>query len=106
MAKKPYSPMASYEVLKEVEQKLNQAATADDVARLVTSHGTKVGYKAFCYMLSGKMSAAAMKPNDACTDAATLEQEGNIEEALAIYKAVLAVHPTHPMAVAKVAELG
>jgi len=106
MAKKPYSPMASYEVLDEVEQKLNQAVTADDVAKLVTSYGTKIGYKAFCYILSGKMSAAAMKPDEACIAAAKLEQDGRLAEALAIYKAVQTVHTAHPLAAAKVTELG
>ena len=105
MAKKPYAPVASYEALSEVERKLKQSTTADEVARLVNSHGAKIGYKAFCYILSGKMSAAAMKPDEACAEAAKLEQAGQSEAALAIYKAVSAVHTNHPLASAKVQEL-
>ena len=52
-------------------------------------------------MLGGRMTAAAMKPDEACTAAAGLEQAGQGEAALAIYKAVLAVHKEHPIAAAR-----
>ena len=102
MPKKPYSPMASYAKLREVEKLLQTANTADDVRKIVTKHGPQVGYKAFCYMLGGKMSAAAMKADEACVEAAKLEQKGDIEAAQAIYKDVIAVHPDHPLAMGKV----
>ena len=105
MSKKPYSPMASYESLIEVEQKLAAATSADELRKLVNSHGPKVGYKAFCYMLGGKMSAAGMKPDEACVEAAKLEQAGNVDAALAIYKAIAEAHKEHPIAVPKIAEL-
>ena len=102
MAKKPYSPLASYNDLKRVEQLLNQAQTVDDIRKLVVRDGPKVGYKAFCYMLGGKMTPEAMKADEACVAAATLEQQGKTDEAMAIYKRVLEVHPDHPMAKGKV----
>lgn len=102
MTQKPYSPMASYSDLKQVEALLKTTATADDVRTLVVKHGTKIGYKAFCYMFTGKMSAAAMKPDEACVEAARLEAASQSAEALAIYKEVAAVHPEHPLAGPKV----
>lgn len=102
MPKKPYSPVAEYATLKEVEIALNAAETADAVRKLVVSHGPKIGYKAFCYMLGKKMSAAAMKPDDACEDAARLEHLGQTDAALALYKEVVAFYPEHPIAVEKV----
>ena len=102
MAKKPYSPLASYNDLKRVEQLLNQAQTVDDIRKLVVRDGPKVGYKAFCYMLGGKMTPEAMKADEACVAAATLEQQGKTDEAMAIYKRVLEVHPDQPMAKGKV----
>lgn len=103
MAKKPYEPVASYADLKRVEQELNRAETVAKIRELVVKDGPKVGYKAFCYMLAGKMTAEAMKPDEACTTAATLEQQGKTEEAMAIYKEVLKAHPDHVMARGKVA---
>jgi tetratricopeptide (TPR) repeat protein len=102
MAKKPYSPLASYNDLKRVEQLLNQAQTIDDIRKLVVRDGPKVGYKAFCYMLGGKMTPEAMKADEACVAAATLEQQGKTDEAMAIYKRVIEVHPDHPVAKGKV----
>jgi hypothetical protein len=101
MAKKPYSPITPYGDLKEVEKLLQTAATADDVRKLVVKHGPKVGYKAFCFMLGGKMSAAAMRPDEACIEAARLEQQGDAEGATAIYKEIVAFHPDHPIAAEK-----
>jgi len=43
-----------------------------------------------------------MKPDEACVAAATLEQQGKTEEALAIYKKVVEFHPDHPIAKSKV----
>lgn len=103
MAKKPYAPVASYDELKRVEELLNQVGTVEDIRKLVIKDGPKVGYKAFCYMLSGKMSAAAMKPDEACVAAAVLEQQGKADEAREIYKKVVEVHPDHAIARSKLA---
>jgi hypothetical protein len=103
MAKKSYSPLASYTDLKRVEGEINKAQTVDRVRELVVKDGPKVGYKAFCYMLAGKMTPEAMKPDEACAAAATLEQQGQDEEAIEIYKKVVEVHPDHPIAKSKVA---
>ncbi|MBN1991278.1 MAG: hypothetical protein JW953_01130 [Anaerolineae bacterium] len=102
MAKKPYSPLASYTELKRIEGELNQATTVDKIRDLVVKDGPQVGYKAFCYMLGGKMTPEAMKPDEACVAAATLEQQGENEAAMEIYKKVLAVHSDHPLARSKV----
>jgi len=102
MSRKPYSPVASYSELKRVEGLLKQAQTIDDIRKLVVKDGPKVGYKAFCYMLGGKMTPEAMKADEACVAAATLEQQGKEDDAMAIYKRVLEVHPDHPIAKGKV----
>ena len=102
MAKKPYSPVASYTDLKRVENEINAAHTVDKIRQVVAKDGPKVGYKAFCYMLGGKMTPEAMKPDEACVAAATLEQQGNTEEAVTIYKRVVEFHPNHPIAKSKV----
>jgi hypothetical protein len=104
MAKKPYSPMASYADLKRVEGLLNEAQTVEAIRKLVVKDGPKVGYKAFCYMLGGKMTPEGMKPDEACVAAASLEQQGEIEAARAIYKKVVEVYPDHPVAKGKVEE--
>ncbi len=104
MAKKAYSPVASYDDLKRVETEMNQADTIDQIRKLVAKDGPKVGYKAFCYMLGGKMTPEGMKPDDACVFAAKLEQQGENEKALDIYKKVLEVHKDHPLAKDKVQE--
>lgn len=102
MAKKPYSPVAAYADLKRVEQEINAAQTVEKIKKLVVSDGPKVGYKAFCYMLGGKMTPEAMKPDEACQSAASLEQQGKTDEATEIYKRVLAVHPDHAVAKGKI----
>ncbi len=94
MAKKPYSPMASYEKLKTVEGAILSAETADELAAICKKHGASVGYKAFCYMLTGKMTPEGMKANEACEAAQNLPSE----KAQEIYKRVLAVYPEHPLA--------
>ena len=104
MAKKPYSPVASYTDLKQVEKLINEAQTVEAIRKLVVKDGPKVGYKAFCYMLGGKMTPEAMKPDEACVAAATLEQQGQVDEALAVYKKVVEVHPDHPVAKSKIEE--
>ncbi len=101
MAEKAYSPMASYKELKRVEDLMDSAKTVAELRKIVTTDGPKVGYKAFCYMLGGKMTAEAMKPDEACVAAATFELEGKTAEATEIYKKVLAVHPSHPIAKSK-----
>jgi hypothetical protein len=102
MAKKPYSPVASYSDLKRVEGLITQAQTVEAIRKLVVKDGPKVGYKAFCYMLGGKMTPEAMKPDEACVAAASLEQRGEEDAAMAIYKKVAEVHPDHPVAKGKV----
>ena len=101
MARKPYSPIAPYTELKRAERLINQAQTVDDIRKLVMSDGPKVGYKAFCYMLGGRMTPEAMKPDEACASAAMLEEQGEVDKAMAIYEKVLAVHPDHPVAKGK-----
>ena len=49
------------------------------------------------------MTPEAMKPDEACVAAATLEQQGKIDEAMEIYKKVVDIHPDHPLARSKVA---
>jgi hypothetical protein len=102
MSKKAYEPMASYDDLKRVEQELNKAQTVDRVRELVLKDGPKVGYKAFCYMLGGRMTAESMKPDEACEVAANLERQGKDEEAMEIYRAVVKAHPEHRVANTKV----
>ena len=103
MAKKPYSPVASYTELKRVEEEISKAQTIDRIRELVVKDGPKVGYKAFCYMLGGKMTPEAMKPDEACVAAGTLEQQGKVDEAMEIYKKVVDIHPDHLLARSKVA---
>lgn len=98
MALKPYAPVASYTDLKRVENLLTEAQTADEIRRVCATDGPKVGYKAFCYMLTNKQTAEAMKPDEACIAAVALEQQGKQAEAQTIYKRVLAAFPDHPLA--------
>ncbi|MCB0208539.1 MAG: hypothetical protein KDJ52_04400 [Anaerolineae bacterium] len=102
MAKKPYSPVASYSDLKRVESEIDKSESVDDLRKIVIKDGPKVGYKAFCYMLGGKMTPEGMKPDEACVAAATLEQKGETEQAMAVYKRVLDVYPDHAIAKSKV----
>lgn len=95
MARKPYSPVASYDDLRRVEQTLAQATEVSQIRKLVQQDGPKIGYKAFCYLLGGRMSAAGMKPDDACAEADNLYAGGDSEAARALYEAVLAVHTDH-----------
>jgi tetratricopeptide (TPR) repeat protein len=102
MARKPYSPIASYAELKRVEELINRAQTIDDIRNIVAKDGPQVGYKAFCYMLTGKMTPEAMKADEACAAATALEQQDKSDEAVAIYKKVLEFHPDHSIAKGKV----
>ena len=101
MAKQSYSPLASYADLKRVEGLISQAQTVDDIRKIVEKDGPKIGYKAFAYMLTNKMTPEAMKPDEACVAAAKLEQDGKADEAAAVYKRVLETHPDHPLAKGK-----
>ncbi len=103
MPKKPYSPVAPYLELKRVEKLINEAQTIESIRTLVGKDGPKIGYKAFCYMLGSKMTPEAMKPDEACVEAAMLEQQGQAQEAQEIYKKVIEVHPNHQVAKIKVA---
>ena len=102
MATKPYTPLASYAQLKQVEEAIIKAATVDQVRQIVLKDGPKIGYKAFCYMFAGKMTPEAMKPDEACVAAAVLEQQDKADEAQEIYKKVVEAHPEHPIAKTKV----
>lgn len=101
MAKQSYTPLSSYADLKRVEQLIAQAQTIDDIRKIVERDGPKVGYKAFCYMFTDKMTPEAMKADEACVEAAKLEQAGKADEAKAVYKKVLEAHPDHPLAKGK-----
>lgn len=98
MTGKAYFPVASYASLKQVESKIEAAKTIDEIREILMSDGGKVGYKAFCYMLMGKMTPEAMKPDEAAVIAIELHQKGNDEAAKDIAHRILAVHPEHPLA--------
>ncbi len=102
MDRKPYAPVSGYKELKRVEGLIDSATSVAELRKVVTTDGPKIGYKAFCYMLGGKMTAESMKPDEACVAAAYLEAEGKMTEATDIYKRVLVVHPNHPIAKSKV----
>lgn len=102
MAKKIYTPTAPYAELKRVETLINQAESVEALRKIVATDGPKVGYKAFCYMLSQKMTPEGMKADEACVAAATLETQGRLEEATDIYKKILDVHREHPIAKSKI----
>ena len=99
---KPYSPVANYSDLKRVEEAINSAESVNKLREIVVKDGPRVGYKAFCYMLGRKMTPEAMKPDEACSQAVVFEQQGKLDEAMEIYKKVLAAHPEHPVAQSKV----
>ncbi len=103
--KKTYTPTASYTQLKQVEQLINEAKTIDDIRHLVEKQGPKIGYKAFCYILGQKMTPEAMKADEATVAAFTLEQEGHVEESMAIFKRILEAHPDDSLAKSKVSAL-
>lgn len=103
MARKPYRPSASYSELKRVEQVIDQTHTVDELRQVVYKDGPKIGYKAFCYILGGRMTPEAMKPDEACTAGFMLEGQGKTDEAMTIYKKVVKVHADHPIAKVKVA---
>jgi hypothetical protein len=96
--------MAPYAELKRVEGLINQAKSVDDIRKVVLKDGPKVGYKAFCYMLGGRMTPEGMKPDEACDVAEDLEQQDRVDEAQVIYKKVAEVHPDHPVAAEKMKE--
>ncbi|MDM8520916.1 hypothetical protein QUF64_12780 [Anaerolineales bacterium HSG6] len=102
MARKPYTPTAPYAELKRVEGLIDQAEDVAALRKIVATDGPKIGYKAFCYILGGKMTPEAMKADEACVAAAMLENQGNNDDALEIYKKIIAVHKEHPIAKGKV----
>jgi hypothetical protein len=55
--KKAYAPTCSADALLAANEAIFNAQTADDMSAAIATHGPKVGYKAFCYMASGKTSA-------------------------------------------------
>lgn len=57
---KNYTPVASYDQLKEAEAAIYNATTVDDIRKATRQHGSKVGYKAFCYLLTGKRKKTAV----------------------------------------------
>ncbi len=103
MARKPYSPVASYTQLKATEAIIDKAETVDNIREATKQHGAKIGYKAFCYILTRKMTPEGMKPDEAAVTAVTLEASGQTDDAQKIYKRILAVHPEHALAKEKVA---
>ena len=90
---KSYTPVASYEQLKQAEAAINSAATVDDIREATRQHGSKVGDKAFCYLLTGKMTPESMKREEAATAAAVLQADGQDEAAQEIYRRIQAEHP-------------
>ena len=100
--KKSYSPVASYEQLKQAETAIDKAETAVDVREATKQYGAKIGYKAFCYMLTEKMTAEGMKPDEAGETAVALEAAGQVDDAQEIYRRMLAAHPEHVLAKEKV----
>jgi len=95
---KSYAPVASYEQLKEAEAAINGAATVADIREATRQHGAKVGYKAFCYLLTGKMTPEGMKPDEAAATAVALQAAGQTADAQTIYRHILAEYPDHPLA--------
>ncbi|MBK8989598.1 MAG: hypothetical protein IPM39_26665 [Chloroflexi bacterium] len=95
---KSYAPVASYEQLQQAETAINGATTVADIREATRQHGAKVGYKAFCYLLTGKMTPEGMKPDEAAATAVTRQAAGQTAEAQEIYRRILAEHPDHPLA--------
>ncbi len=98
MARKNYSPVASYEQLKLTETMIDKAETAVHIRDATKQYGAKIGYKAFCYILMGKMTPEGMKPDEAAVTAVTLEAAGETDKAQEIYGRILAAHPDHVLA--------
>jgi hypothetical protein len=73
---KSYAPVASYEQIKQAEAAINSAATVADSREVTRQHGAKVGYKAFCYLLTGKLTPEGIKPDEAAATAVALEESG------------------------------
>ena len=95
---KSYAPVASYEKLEQAETAINNAVTANHIREVTKPHGANVGYKAFCYLLTGKMTPEGMKPVEAVATAVSLEEAGNTDEVQEIYRRISAKHPDHPLA--------
>lgn len=99
---KPYIPMCSLVALLKAKEAIEAANTADELKKAIGKEGVATGYRAFCYLATGKLTAWQMKPAEASAYAAGLEAKGQKEEALAIYQDILKVHPDHAIAKAKV----
>jgi len=63
MPKKLYAPVCSNEALIAAHTAIIEAETKEDLQQAVSYHGPRVGYKAFCYMLSGKSTAEQLIAN-------------------------------------------
>jgi hypothetical protein len=101
--KKPYiyTPLAPYSKLKKAEEAINAAGTIDQLREAMLRHGPQIGYKAFSYMFTGKLTPEGMKPDEAAMEAVKLELQGDLNKADQIYRRILEVHPQHSIALAK-----
>jgi len=99
MAKeKHYTPTSSYAELKEVADKLATAQSADQLRTLCQQYGTKIGYKAFCYLMTNKMTAESMQPDQSAEIGVKLLAQGQTAAAREIFKRIVAFYPEHPIA--------
>lgn len=96
-----YTPVASYANLKSAESAIVGSQTVDQLREALRRFGPQIGYKAFSYIFLDKLTPEAMKPDEAVTEAARMELQGDIHGAHDIYRRVLEVHPGHPIALAK-----
>lgn len=101
--KKPYvyKPLAPYTKLKNAEEAINAVSNLDELRQAMLRFGPQIGYKAFSYIFTGKMTPEAMKPDEAATEAIKLEIDGDYEGAHEIYRRILEVHAEHSIALAK-----
>ena len=56
-----YTPVAPYSALKQVEDKLNRAESIEEVRRVAQLECSRIGYKAFCYLLGELATPEMMK---------------------------------------------
>lgn len=70
---KSYKPVCSPEALRAADSAIKAAVASGDASEIVTAcanHGTKIGYKAFCYLLTGKVPVEIMIANQNGTEIA------------------------------------